>query len=1024
MYKLSRRKNLIPFAVLFVLGMVASSFLPPLFPNQVFEIPAFALYPAEIALVMMLSVFFFENATPAELIRLSFSMLAICMFAGACSNMHANCSQCYSDGTLLLNWVQLIAMNVTGLVSTIALYQTRVPVTEVANVRTAVRDLSPIKPTDLAHADSATQTEDKLAEKVEIFTGEQAKEMLSKLEGRFNDLESQRQAAAGSNNVSLESLFADESQAAKSGDSNNGKTNAKQSPAKPGSLDSLFDDDADHGFGTSSSSSSASSASELVPDAPSALLEDKSTAPEPTIHNIEETQPWAETPAASLPPVVNEVPLVMESSSIDIGMDDLGLFSDSEPASVPTPAPVVTTPAPPLAKTTDTGSGGKLFDDVSGDLDDIFSNLAAPDALKDVTPAHLAEIKPSAAEPAATAASKTDGKLFDDVSDDLDDIFKSLAPEDAHKQVGDMLDIVHDKPAPSGPSPAPAPAAASSAFTPSRGAEPPAGGDAKPREVKEFGRLSAAATAKTELAAPGTLKTIGQMLLDTHAIENIIKRTEGKDSSPSAASAATAKVVSVSRGADIQNMLNKITSYPGVDGSLVIGKDGLLIGATDSLGMMRDVLGVLALGMHSTTNLGTKKMDMGDLRQAVMRTGQKLTILTEIGIGVLATFCDNWNLSALDGMMEHIGKVVVDSQASGGASLPMETLSGGLLAADAAAPAAAPLPPAPAPVAAPAAVTAEEEAVVSIADAKGGLLNVSDDDLGGLFDNVLADPAKHNDSIGAHAAPTDTAKAKADGAGPVSVSDDDMTDLFDNLLDKSQSSVDISMDFSPESGKTGTGTTEAPAQPPATAPAQPAPAAAPAAAKASDPAAPAESGKAGQQIKEFGRLSASSASQQGSSEGAIKAIGRQLIDVQAVENIIKSGEKREKMGIGAGLTTARVISAARGEGIRALLTKIDGCPGVAGSLIVGNDGLVIASTLQGGLDKDLLGALCTAMHSHTDLAARKAQMGKLRQIIFHANDKLTILTGVAVGVLAVFIEDRDLSKIDSTLQAIESTVRG
>jgi len=97
---------------------------------------------------------------------------------------------------------------------------------------------------------------------------------------------------------------------------------------------------------------------------------------------------------------------------------------------------------------------------------------------------------------------------------------------------------------------------------------------------------------------------------------------------------------------------------------------------------------------------------------------------------------------------------------------------------------------------------------------------------------------------------------------------------------------------------------------------------------------------------------------------------------------------------------------------------------VAGSLIVGNDGLVIASTLTGGMDKDLLGALCNAMHSHTDLAAKKVEMGKVKQVIFHADDKMTILTAVAVGVLAVFVENHDLTQIDSLLTAIESTVRG
>jgi predicted regulator of Ras-like GTPase activity (Roadblock/LC7/MglB family) len=971
MYKLSRRKNLIPFLVLIVVGLLVSVFLPPMFPDSVFEIPAFALFPAEIALVMMLAVFFFENATPSELIKLSFTMLGICMFSGALCNMQSKTSQQLPDATLMLNWIQLICMNITGLIGTIALYQTKAPELSTSATRTTITTDSSTKTQELPPAEAtASAHHSDQAEKLEIATGESAKEILSKLEGRFNDLETQRQASQSASNqsISLESLFADESQAAKS-------TNKELEPAAlSGSLDDLL--------GGNENNSENDINEERLNRSAAAMTVNK-----PSIQTPMPTPPAVSTPE---PPIVNAPPVVLDESSVDIGLDDLDFMSSP---TEPTPPPVVAT------KSEESKS---LFDDVSGDLDDIFSNLA-PEAQDDFTPSKLAEIKsdkPETPQPVtppgpADSFQKVEGKLFDDVSGDLDDIFANLAPEEAQKKVGDMLDLV-DR----GSSPSPGGNGSGSAPTPTQ----PAPVDAKPREVKEFGRLSGAATAKTELAAPGTLKTIGQMLLDTHAIENIIKRSEGKDNAPSSVpSAATAKVVSVARGADIQAMFNKICAYPGVDGCLVIGKDGLLIGATDSLGMMRDVLGVLALGIHSTSNLGTKKIDMGDLRQMVMRTGQKLTVLTEIGIGVMATFSDTWNLSALDGMLDHIGRVVTDSQASGGASLPMESLSGGLLASE-----PTPAPPPPTPVVAPMPEPGGE-AVIPITEAKGGLLSVTDDDLGGLFENVLADPAKQNDNIGGTqiADPPKPAVTAQTGSKPLlSVNDDDMSDLFDNLLDKSESAVEISMDFSPEAETAA----------PAPAPAEVAKAPEPAAAEVK------KEGKQGQQIKEFGRLSASSASQAASADGAIKAIGRQLIDVQAVENIIKSGEKREKMG--AGLTTARVISAARGEGIRALLTKIDGSAGVQGSLIVGNDGLVIASTLQGGLDKDLLGALCTAMHSHTDLAARKLQMGKLRQIIFHCDHRLTVLTAVAVGVLAVFVDTNDMNEIDTLLAAIEGTVRG
>jgi hypothetical protein len=174
------------------------------------------------------------------------------------------------------------------------------------------------------------------------------------------------------------------------------------------------------------------------------------------------------------------------------------------------------------------------------------------------------------------------------------------------------------------------------------------------------------------------------------------------------------------------------------------------------------------------------------------------------------------------------------------------------------------------------------------------------------------------------------------------------------------------------------------------------------------------------EVKEFGRLSAKSAAADVQPEqGTMKTIGKMLIDAQAVANIIKAGEIRP-----GGLTTARVISAARGEGIRSLLARIDSYPGVAGSLIVGHDGLVIASTLGSGWDRDMYGALSSSIHSNTNLATGKLELGALRQTILQSEDKVTVLTEVEVGVLAVFCEQREPGKLNGLLEAIEATVHG
>ncbi|MBI5172353.1 MAG: roadblock/LC7 domain-containing protein [Candidatus Melainabacteria bacterium] len=195
------------------------------------------------------------------------------------------------------------------------------------------------------------------------------------------------------------------------------------------------------------------------------------------------------------------------------------------------------------------------------------------------------------------------------------------------------------------------------------------------------------------------------------------------------------------------------------------------------------------------------------------------------------------------------------------------------------------------------------------------------------------------------------------------------------------------------------------------------------------PKEPAKEASKYKEVKEFGRLSGRSAAApktSGDSVGTMKTIGKLLLDVTAVENIIKAGETKK---IGSGLSTAKVISAARGEGIRNILTTIDTYEGVAGSLIVGHDGLVIASTVGQGWDKDMLGALSTALLSTSNLATKKLEIGKLRQMVMltkvNENDfRTTVLTDVEVGILAVFIEKTDLTKIDGLLESIHKTIHG
>lgn len=844
MYKVTRRSNLVPFLIIVALGIAASIYVPNFFPDTKGEIPAFALFPGEIAIALIMSVLLFENASPAELIKIAGFMLFISFIDGALCNVIGNNTIWLPDATLRLNWVQLIAFNLTGMAGIMSLYGT------VAE-QGAYGKPSPTKEAAPAQAKEPAQSKIDFSpqEQAQVASAQEAKEIISQLDaGRIDKLE-QSITPAPAEKVSLESLFAEETQAA-------GSHKKEAEPAK--------------------------APAEPEPQAP------------------------VEVPAQPV-----EAAAVAEAKPAEPAPNfDFLADPAAEPAKEEKPAAEKAEPAP-AAET----KGGGLLQDVSGDIEDIFGSLVGDDAQKDFTP-------------------KTEEQ-------------KSEEPKPEPAPQAPTVEITAEPPSAE-------PASAEQSFGPKMGDA----GSSADTAVKEFGKLSATAAAKPEQAS-GTLKTIGQMLLDTAAVERIIKQADKQEGGGS-----KWRVLTVDRGANLQALMDKLATFEGIESALLMGKDGLLLSNTESLAALKYVHGPLSLAMHSTTGLGTSKLHMGELQQAVMRSGDKISVLTDVGSAILAVFGD-WNTATIDKLMEHINEAVAASEAVGG-ELPTEEGAPDLQAQESEEKA-----PEPAPEPATAAA--------------GSLMNVSDNEVSDLFDNLLAEESGDKKE----AAPAEKK----------------------------------SLDFTPAE-KPSEAPAEAPGKEAAQAPAAAAETKAEAKESKKDKKDKKKDGKPPEQIKEFGKLSVQAAKQDtGGGDGAMKTIGKQLIDVQAVENIIKSGEKREK--IGSGMTTARVISAARGEGIKTLLSKIDTYEGVIGSLIVGHDGMVIASTLQGGTDKDVMGALATAIHSHLDVAVKKMDKGKLQQCVFVCSgDKVTVMTSVAVGILAVFVDNAGVEKVDGLLQAIDTTVRG
>ncbi len=285
---------------------------------------------------------------------------------------------------------------------------------------------------------------------------------------------------------------------------------------------------------------------------------------------------------------------------------------------------------------------------VDKDMDNIFAKIAPSEAQKEVS--SMGAIKESVSAPATD-----EPKVFKEkVDNQLEDIFSGLAPAEAQKEVKDRA--VSQQ----------AVAKTSDEITGDRGTVSLSNVDSTKEqksvvpELKDFGRLSARASAEHESSTQaGTMKTIGKLLIDAQSVENIIKKAE---SGKITINLPSARVISLQRGQGIQNLLESIDNCQGVEGSMLVGGDGLVISSTFATAGDRDGTGVLAHGMVGNTNLAMLKLDIGKLEQMIMvskvkennETKYATTVLTDVEVGMLAVFLNTKLLAGLDQLIETI----------------------------------------------------------------------------------------------------------------------------------------------------------------------------------------------------------------------------------------------------------------------------------------------------------------------------------------------------------------------------------
>ena len=87
-----------------------------------------------------------------------------------------------------------------------------------------------------------------------------------------------------------------------------------------------------------------------------------------------------------------------------------------------------------------------------------------------------------------------------------------------------------------------------------------------------------------------------------------------------------------------------------------------------------------------------------------------------------------------------------------------------------------------------------------------------------------------------------------------------------------------------------------------------------------------------------------------------------------------------------------------------VLSELNKTTGITGSMVVGNDGIVIAADLQENLEDDTIGALAASITSNIHKSLQRLQTSPLKQVTIEADDAKLFFTDAGLGILVVTTE--------------------
>jgi len=172
-----------------------------------------------------------------------------------------------------------------------------------------------------------------------------------------------------------------------------------------------------------------------------------------------------------------------------------------------------------------------------------------------------------------------------------------------------------------------------------------------PPKIEGLGRLDSRPEMHND-SGSGRISSIGKFLLDGKDLEKIGKITS------SDLTHTTMRILPMEAAMELHSLLQSVGSQPKVLGSVIIGKDGLLIANTMPAEIDGEQLGVWALAVYMNTQNAARKLGNERVYQIVLKTPRGYLVIADFGSGLLVTVSDARETDALVPLMRTITQLV------------------------------------------------------------------------------------------------------------------------------------------------------------------------------------------------------------------------------------------------------------------------------------------------------------------------------------------------------------------------------